>query len=210
MKTTKDTPFRLIPRDLSNCSLDPEVRTIYEDGRFKLLLRRGSYDIEAYKLRTAAMLAGWMYHLLGKGWMDAWSLKCFADVVTARQKLEIHSETAGLTPSQIRRDREFRASGAEPPETCSEDAEDEYLPRVTAEIIHRAQHPAVPTIFEDGCFKLILQGRTYDIEASRIRTEAALLGWTYHLAEKRWMDPSSLKRFIEFVSRQQKLDYQIG
>ena len=52
---------------------------------------------------------------------------------------------------------------------------------------------------ENGYVVLSWGGYEYNIEESRVDTESALLGWVYHLSEKRWMDGGKIRKFIDFV-----------
>jgi hypothetical protein len=45
----------------------------------------------------------------------------------------------------------------------------------------------------------------YQVALSRVRTQAALLGWIHHLCGKGRMTPTSIKNFIETVSREQNI-----
>lgn len=50
----------------------------------------------------------------------------------------------------------------------------------------------------------------YNIELSRCDTAEKLLHWIWHLTEKTWMNTSVMRRFIEVVCRENKIEMKIA
>jgi hypothetical protein len=59
---------------------------------------------------------------------------------------------------------------------------------------------------EDG-FIVFQDAQGYVISLDKVASEAAILRWTYHLANKPWITPSVLKHFIRLCCKHHHLEY---